>query len=273
MHGEKNVFIQAQEYEDQGKFDLAENYYEQAIKLGIGDLALAHQGRGRSLSRLGYLDDALEECRKALELNPELSLAHGVIGYIYFSQEKYELAEKEFLIAIRLDPNDAISLANLGSTYTNLQRYHEATEIFEKCIQRHPDNLEMRLELVRLYTIRSNFSKAISEFKKIVRSTPTKLKLYSVSYSILLMAIGIKWQQAHSMSRFGWRIGVYLVALFAPTFLSIPVGLLLSFLIFSAILMHLRSKRYQESRILTGILGAGIYCVFYWFLVWNRFTF
>ncbi len=48
----------------------------------------------------------LDESQKALILNPDLPLAHGLAGYVYFQQGKYNLAEKELLIALSLDPNE-----------------------------------------------------------------------------------------------------------------------------------------------------------------------
>lgn len=102
MNSENDPFVEAKSFEDQQRFDLAAEQYQKAVDLGIGDQALAHQGRVRALARLGRLEEALDECQKALKLKLDLPLVHGVLGYIYLSQAKYELAEKELLFDGRI---------------------------------------------------------------------------------------------------------------------------------------------------------------------------
>jgi tetratricopeptide (TPR) repeat protein len=72
MNNESDPFVEAKSFEDQQRFDLAAEQYQKAVDLGIDDQALAHQGRARALARLGRLEEALDECQKALKLKPEL---------------------------------------------------------------------------------------------------------------------------------------------------------------------------------------------------------
>ena len=85
-------FVKAKEFENQGKFALAAKEYEHAIELGIGNQVEAHQKRGRALARLGRYEEALDECQRALVLNPDLPLAHELLGYVYMQQARYYLA-------------------------------------------------------------------------------------------------------------------------------------------------------------------------------------
>lgn len=51
-------FAAAKRFEADNRFDLAEQQYQKAIELQVGDLAAAYEGRGRALARLGRLEEA-----------------------------------------------------------------------------------------------------------------------------------------------------------------------------------------------------------------------
>jgi adenylate cyclase len=126
---------------------------------------------GFSKSRAESYKRALESAKKALTLDSEDPMAHGILGTIYLMQRQYEKAIAEGQTAISLDPNyadgyamlsqimrysgrleEALTLIkkgmrlcpiprvfyafNLGWAYFDLERYEEAIPVFKQFLER-----------------------------------------------------------------------------------------------------------------------------------------
>ena len=63
-----------------------------------------HNARGIELADRGWLDEAINEFKRAIDLDPNSAHAHDNLGTVY--AEKGDLLEalKEFLDAVRADP-------------------------------------------------------------------------------------------------------------------------------------------------------------------------
>ena len=86
----------------------------------------AHQWYASYLCTMGEFDDAIQEMKKALELNP-LSLHVGVdLGRAYYFARQYDLAIAEFRKVIALDPNFARAHSQLGMALVEKGQYDEA---------------------------------------------------------------------------------------------------------------------------------------------------
>jgi hypothetical protein len=71
-------------------------------------------------------------------------------------------------------------------------------------------------------------------------------------------------------ARLGAGLGLYLIALLAPSFLSISVGIVLSAFALLVMLTNLwfRNYRHKGRRlILSAFVFPGIYCLIYWWVV------
>jgi tetratricopeptide (TPR) repeat protein len=264
MNNENDPFAEAKSFEDQQKFDLAAEQYQKAVDLGIGDQSLAHQGRARALARLGRLEEALDECQKALKLKPDLPLVHGLLGYIYLSQAKYELAEKELLLA----PGDTITLTNLVLVYSELGHYRKASELCEELLQRNPSNLDTRIHLARLYIAQSRFGNAMGQLNRILVAKPAMPEIYLLYSTTLMNSVG-EYLKRNLVARVVVILGLYLIALLAPLFVSIPVGILLCAFVLLAVLTNLWGGKHKGACLLISLSFAlGWYGILYWVLVW-----
>lgn len=263
-----NIFSEATRFENQGKFALAAEEYRHAIKLGIGDQAIAHQGVGRALARLGRYEEALDECQKALALDPELHLAHGVLGYIYTRRAKYDLAEGEYLAALRLQPDYVIALVSLAYIYSEQECYEKAIAICKRGLQYQPQNPKLRIALAELYRSQSRFSEAIEQLNE-ARKTRVSFRILFHAVAIFVNVVLQFSEKLNPVTRTGINAAIYLVALLAPPFLSIPIGLVL--LSFGLILVFVYPRIYtyegKELRILFLFLLYFLDCAIYWGIV------
>lgn len=102
-----------------GEVDKAVECYSKAIELDPTN-ATYFCNRAAGLIKQQKLDEALEDCRKSLVLNPDYARAHGRMGYVYSTQGQYAEAKKSFTEATRLDPENASYKENLTAVEQQL---------------------------------------------------------------------------------------------------------------------------------------------------------
>lgn len=258
-------FRKAKVFENQGKSALAAKEYMRAIELGIGDQSVAHRERGRSLARLGHYEEALNECQKALALDPKLPLVHGVLGYVHIQQARYDLAEKEFLAALRLHPDDVNALTNLAYIYSKQKRYEEAVAVCKRGLQHQPQDLELRIALAELYRSQYHFREAMKQLNE-ARKAKLSFRILFHAVAIFVNIVLQFFAKLNPLIRTGISAAIYGIALLAPSFLSIPVGLVL--LGFGLLLVFVYSRIYtykgREFKVLFLFLLYFMSCAVYW---------
>jgi Tfp pilus assembly protein PilF len=98
-------------------------------------LSDSHNSRGIELADRGWLDEAVREFKKAIELDPNSAHAHDNLATVYAEKKLYRDALDEYLTAIRLEPDSATAHYNLAcflSTYgleMSVAQYREAIEL------------------------------------------------------------------------------------------------------------------------------------------------
>ena len=117
-----------------------------------GDSARHRMDIGRIYGQTNYADDAVEEFKRALALDPSLPGAHYSLGAAYMSgNSPPELAEKEFRKELALNPNDSLSYQQLGRIALARNDDHEAELDFHRAIDLAPNNVSNYMILASLY--------------------------------------------------------------------------------------------------------------------------
>ena len=134
-----NLFQKAYQLQRQGDLDNAVILYKQSIK--TFPTAEAHTFLGWTYHVQGNLDQAIEECLAAIELDPSFGHPYNDIGAYLIEKGKLwesipwlEKATK----APRFE-NYHYPWYNLGRVYFHLERLNVAKECFEKAITLKPD--------------------------------------------------------------------------------------------------------------------------------------
>ncbi|WP_170482239.1 adenylate/guanylate cyclase domain-containing protein [Ruegeria arenilitoris] len=144
----------------------AKRLAEEAIKLDPGysvayfSLAWVHINCDRwgwcaGRPREQALDLAFVAARKAVELDPDSSLAHWVLAHAFMQANDLEQSEREYERAITLNPNSAGVLAGSVETLVYLGRANEAVERLQTAIRlnpHHPDWYLWSLAWARYFT-------------------------------------------------------------------------------------------------------------------------
>src|SRR6266478_8006810 len=121
-----------QRHDRQENLDLALDALQTAVKtdpnfaLGYAELGEAYRLKFSHDQNPKWTDEALANCRKALELDDRLPIVYVTLGRIHDSGGKYDLALQEFQRALQLDPRNADSLIGLAGSYENAGRVADA---------------------------------------------------------------------------------------------------------------------------------------------------
>jgi adenylate cyclase len=112
-----------------------------AIKLNEGD-EYSHWALGNACNWLGDTDRAIAEFRRALELNPNYSLAYGMLGTALAVAGRPEESIAASEIAIRSNPRDPSNFFRytaLAAAYFMLGNYETAIEWARKSVEQKRD--------------------------------------------------------------------------------------------------------------------------------------
>jgi serine/threonine protein kinase/tetratricopeptide (TPR) repeat protein len=159
---------------------LADESSRKALELD-DSLAEVHTSRGGVLAFNMKWKDAETEYRRAIEINPNYSNAHYFYAVTLLVPEKrFDEALEQFRLALSLDPLSGIANANYAMTLGMQHRYAEATTQFRKTLDRDPDLKPGHLKFALLNASTGDFAQAVSELQKFTQ-TPGAFKADSDS--------------------------------------------------------------------------------------------
>ncbi len=170
-----------------------------------------HNARGIELADRGWLDEAIREFQKALELDPESAHALGNLAAVYAEKRMWREALAAHLRAVELDPEAAVGhhdLAafvathglemavdeyreaaardpehpdvhlNLGLALADLGQTDEALRELQAAVRIEPKDAFARHELAALLMDEGDYRSAIGHLKEVVRLEPDSFEVH-----------------------------------------------------------------------------------------------
>jgi tetratricopeptide (TPR) repeat protein len=121
----------------------------------------------------GDLDEAISLYRKSIEAYPTAE-AHTFLGWTYSFQGRYEDAIEECKRAIEVDPDFGNPYNDIGAYLVNLGQLDEAIPWLEKAIvaPRYEAYHYPHCNLGRIYMAKGMLKKALEEFEKALAIQP-----------------------------------------------------------------------------------------------------
>jgi TolB-like protein/DNA-binding winged helix-turn-helix (wHTH) protein/Tfp pilus assembly protein PilF len=116
------------EYDWQG----AEQEFKRAIELDPNYADAHYRYAWTYLTPLGKSAEAISEMKKALELDPFSRMDNTVLGLTYFYARKYDQAEEQFKKAIELNPDFFVTYYHFAWLYSQMGQYQNAISAFTK---------------------------------------------------------------------------------------------------------------------------------------------
>ena len=127
--------------------------------------------------------EQVEECKKmaeaALELDDLNSKGHNYLGNVYSELKEYEKAIEQYKKAINIDLNFRDPYINLGNVYSDLKEYEKAIEQYKKAIEIDPKYPGSYNNLGLVYYDLKDCEKAIAQYTKAIETDPKYASAYN----------------------------------------------------------------------------------------------
>jgi predicted Zn-dependent protease len=133
------TYVLAVCYLDVHRYDDARRIFAKQYKLPA-DSAAAYLFMGRMLLRRNYPLESEQTTRKALELDPQLPLAHLLLGQLDLSRSRAAEAVIEFEAELKINPMDGEVYERLGDAYTRATKYEEAQQTLNCALLLEPNS-------------------------------------------------------------------------------------------------------------------------------------
>jgi len=121
---------------------------------------------------------ALEQFQRALQINPQFSLAAYYLGVTQLEVGDLAGAQASFLKVLELDSTNFSAAYNLGALYTRQKRVDDAIQSFQRAVQIFPDYALAREALGELYLYLNRTDDAVRELERAVAVAPEMRKAH-----------------------------------------------------------------------------------------------
>ena len=160
---------------ERGYFEQAEPYFQQALK-DDPESAEALYGLGSAYLQQQKTNDARECFERVLQLRAgypgTLPNAWNNLGILAAREGQTDLAIEHFQRALQIDPDHSVALQNLGSAYRQKKDWPQATRVLEKSLALNPDDPEANYSLAMVYAQTNDSNRAYEYLQKALLARP-----------------------------------------------------------------------------------------------------
>ncbi|MXZ35035.1 MAG: tetratricopeptide repeat protein [Acidobacteria bacterium] len=140
------------------------------------DKAISYSMIGELLANLKRLDEAEENFRRAVEINPsrehELRIL-SVLGRTSWEQGRLQAAEKHFRRVLDLDPRNREALKHLAGSYFKQKRWQEALDLYRTLLEVDPEDANTHFNIGASLYYLGQPEAALQNFKRALSLDPT----------------------------------------------------------------------------------------------------
>lgn len=165
--------------------------------------ALAYAGLGEAYWRkyeaskeTQWVENAIENSQRAVELNDQLAPVHVTMGLIHHGTGRYEEAIEEFQQALKLDPVSHEGYRGLAKAYAALNQMEKAEATYQRVIELKPDYWAGYFDLGSFYWRQGRLEDA----EKVLNETVTLWPDSAIAYDNLgafYLFLG-RWNEART---------------------------------------------------------------------------
>ena len=196
----------------------AEREFKRALQLN-SNYALAHQMYGEYLTLTGKLDDASSEMQRALDVEPVSLPMNRAAALTAYYAGRYDQAIEQSRKTLLLDPAFIGAHVTLGRAYQEKQSYTEAIAEFQQALQLSQGDSNELAALAQAYALAgkpTEARKSLNELKE--RSAQTYVQ--PIWIAAILTAMGEKdeafqWLQKGYADRSSWVVYLKVDPLFS----------------------------------------------------------
>src|SRR5436853_1827958 len=200
-------------------FEQADREFKRAVELSPG-YAVAHQWDALYLAAMRRMDEAVEEIRRAEQLEP---LSLPIItnkGWILYLARRHDEAQETLTKALELDQDFVLAHRRLGQVYEARQMFAEALREYEKCLALAPADVESLAALGHAYGASGEVERAREIIAKLIESSQSR---YVPAYLIAVIHLGMgeadaafAWLEKAFEERYGFLAYMNVSPVFDP---------------------------------------------------------
>jgi superkiller protein 3 len=160
-----DLSITGSEYYDKGMLDEAIEEFKEVLEIDPDD-AETHYNLGNAYVDKEMFGEAISAYKKAVELDPEFIDAYISLGTAYLDKGLTDDAIALYLQASKLNPDDPYLYYYFGEAYCDKKRYKKAIIKFEKAVSINPMDAEIQYRLAETYYETKQFDLALNHMKR-----------------------------------------------------------------------------------------------------------
>ena len=138
-----------------GRLEEAVQEMKKALELDPASLVM-NTFMGATLSYTGRYDEAIDQCRRTIQMDPNFAVAHWHLGLAYEQKQLLDEAIEEFRKAISLSGGSPLMKAALARAYAKAQKTHEANEMLNELNELAKRQYASAYELATIYVALGN---------------------------------------------------------------------------------------------------------------------
>lgn len=142
-----------------------------------------------------WIDQAAEDCHKALDISADIAEGHSCLGHVDVSRGEYAKAVEEFDRSVSLDPKRDEALRGLADAYEKMGKPSAAETTYQKAIALRPQYWAGYSWMGAFYFREARYGDAANMFRKVIELTPESF----YGYSNLGGALSIQGQYADAI--------------------------------------------------------------------------
>jgi len=142
-----------------GRLEEAVQEMKKALELEPASLVM-NTFMGATLYYAGRYDEAIDQCRRTIEMDPNFTVAHWHLGLAYEQKQVLDAATEEFEKAISLSEGSPLMKAALGRAYAKSQKKHEANQMLNELNELSKQHYVSAYEVATIYVALGNNEQA-----------------------------------------------------------------------------------------------------------------
>lgn len=159
-------------YLTQEKYDDAANQFRKAIQIEP-DLSVSHYNLGLVLEKQDKLDQALEEYSKASKLDPKASDPHKQLSHLYNDIKLYDKAISEADTALAIDPKDAFTYSQKGWALFETDKFSDAELAYRTALRWNENYAYARVDLGMVLESLNRHDEARQQWQQVLEMNDT----------------------------------------------------------------------------------------------------
>jgi TolB-like protein/Tfp pilus assembly protein PilF len=142
-----------------GRLEEAVQEMKKALELEPASLVM-NTFMGATLYYAGRYDEAIDQCRRTIQMDPNFAVAHWHLGLAYEQKQVLDAATEEFKRAISLSGGSPLMRAALGRAYAESQKEQKANEMLNELNELAKRQYVSAYEVATIYVALGNKEQA-----------------------------------------------------------------------------------------------------------------